>query len=167
MRISLKAAAAQGAETVLISGPELVMPMYTPGGAGAAPESEALVRAFRRCDGIIIASPAYHGALSGLIKNALDFTEELREDDRVYFEGIAIGLIVCAAGWQAAGQTLGTLRGIAHALRGWPTPLGAALNTSTPAFDESGECIELSTRFQLETVGRQVVEFAKARSVPT
>ena len=33
------------------------------------------------------------------------------------------------AGWQAAVATLGTLRTVAHALRGWPTPIGVAINT--------------------------------------
>jgi FMN reductase len=163
LSISLAAAAAEGARTVLIGGPDLLLPIYTPGDGEGGPDRQRLVDAFRRCDGLIIASPSYHGSLSGLVKNALDYTEDLRGDPRVYFDGVAVGLIVTAGGWQAAGQTLTTLRGIVHALRGWPTPLGAALNTSTRLFDEHGICTDLSSRMQLETVGRQVVEFARMR----
>jgi FMN reductase len=97
------------------------------------------------------------------MKNALDYAEDLRDNERVYFDGVAVGLIACAGGWQAAGQTLAALRAVAHALRGWPTPLGATLNTSTKLFDEDGQCIDLSSRFQLETVGQQVVEFSRMR----
>ena len=68
-----------------------------------------------------------------------------------------------AGGWQAAVQTMGALREIAHALRGWPTPLGAALNTSMRLFDDAGECLDLTSKFQLENVGRQVVQFASMR----
>jgi FMN reductase len=145
----------------MISGPDLMLPMYNPGQTPNTPEAERLIDLYRRCDGIVIASPAYHGSLSGLVKNALDYAEELRASERVYFDGVAIGLIACAAGWQATGQTLAALRSIAHALRGWPTPMGAALNTSTKLFDDAGQCTDLSSRFQLETVGQQVVRFSR------
>jgi len=161
LKVSLAAAAVAGAETAIFAGPELGMPMYSPDMGERSPEATRMVDLFRRCDGIIIASPAYHGSLSGLIKNALDYTEDLRTDKRVYFDGCSVGLIACAGGWQAAGQTLAALRAIAHALRGWPTPLAAALNTSSKLFDTDGGCLDLSSKFQLETVGRQVVDFAK------
>jgi FMN reductase len=163
LSVSLKAAAEQGAETLLIPGPELELPMYNPSDARRTPAAERLVDMFRRCDGIIIASPAYHGSISGLVKNALDYIEDLRTDTRVYFDGVAVGCIACAGGWQAAGQTLAALRAIAHALRGWPTPLGAMLNTSGKLFDEQGNCLDLSAKMQLETVGRQVTDFAASR----
>ena len=40
------------------------------------------------------------------MKNVLDYTEDLSSDTRVYFDGLAVGCIACAGGWQAAGQTL-------------------------------------------------------------
>ena len=135
--------------------------MYAPGESERTQEGKNLVAALRCCDGVIIASPSYHGSLSGLMKNALDYVEDLRMDNRVYFDGLAVGLIACAGGWQAAVQTLGAMRSIVHALRGGPTPLGAALNTSTQLFDERGDCLDLSMNLQLGTVGRQVVQFAK------
>lgn len=55
------------------------------------------------------------------------------------------------------------LRSIVHALRGWPTPIGAAINTSSRPFDEDGQCVDKSAKFQLELIGRQVVEFARMR----
>ncbi len=163
LALSLEAAAEAGAETLMIGGPDLMLPMYNPGDAARTPEAARLVDAFRRCNGVIVGSPAYHGTVSGLVKNALDYTEDLRGDERVYFDGLAVGLVVCAGGWQAGGQTLATLRGIAHALRGWPTPLAAMLNTSTRIFDDAGQCLDLSARFQLQEVGRQVVEFARLK----
>jgi FMN reductase len=161
LKVSLRAAEQEGAETIVIAGPALDLPMYAPERKERCAEAAELIRLFRRCDGVIIASPAYHGSVSGLIKNALDYSEDCSGDARPYFDGCAVGLIACAAGWQGAGQTLAALRAIAHALRGWPTPLGAMLNTSSRLFDENGQCIDLSVKFQLETVGRQVVQFAR------
>jgi len=163
LSVALRAAAAEGADTVIITAADLVLPMYTTDPAARTPAAQRLVELYRSCHGLVIASPAYHGSLSGLVKNALDYAEDLRMDERTYFDGIAVGVIACAGGWQAAVQTMGALREIAHALRGWPTPLGAALNTSMRLFDEGGECLDLSSKFQLENVGRQVVQFAAMR----
>jgi FMN reductase len=163
LAISLKAAESRGARTLLFSGSELLLPMYMPG-QPLSPQASALLIALRECRGIIISSPAYHGSISGLIKNALDYVEELRGDTRAYLDGIPIGCIACAGGWQAAGQTLATLRTIAHSLRGWPTPFGATLNTSMPLFDADGNCIDASTKRQLEIIGHQVMEFVCGRN---
>lgn len=163
LALSLKAAADCGAETVMIAGPDLMLPMYAPGETDRTPAGRHLVDAFRRCDGIVIASPSYHGSISGFVKNALDYTEDLRTDPRVYFDGIAVGLIATAGGWQAATQTLTALRSITHALRGWPTPLGATLNTSTRLFDEGGQCTDATSLAQLQAVGQQVAAFAQMR----
>ena len=82
-------------------------------------------------DAIIVGSPGYHGSLSGMVKNALDYAELLRGDQRAYFDGMPVGLVATAGGWQAAVSTLAALRTVIHALRGWPTPLGVAINTGT------------------------------------
>ena len=163
LRISLAAAESAGAETAIFAGEDLLLPMYRPGVVERTGASERLVRMFRTMDGIIIATPAYHGSLSGLVKNALDYTEDLRADARVYFDGCAVGCICCAGGWQAAGQTLAAMRAVAHALRGWPTPFGAMINTSLPVFDAAGRLVDESTHLQLQLVGRQVAEFAHQR----
>ncbi|MTW16452.1 FMN reductase [Rhodoplanes serenus] len=161
LRVSLAAAAANGAGTMLLGGRDLLLPLYQPGPEHQTPQSRRLVDALRRCDGLVIASPSYHGAMSGLIKNALDYTEEVRGAGRTYLDGIAVGLIACAGGSQGAGQTLAALRGVAHALRGWPTPFGAAICTTPMLFDADGACLDLKTAAQLELVGRQVLSFAR------
>ncbi len=163
LTISLKAAEQLGAVTEIFAGPDLTLPHYSPDTESRTPGSERLVAAFRRCDGLIISTPAYHGSISGMVKNALDYTEDLRTDRRVYLDGLAIGCIACAGGWQAGGHTLSALRSIAHALRGWPTPLGVMVNTSTPQFDLEGNCVDATLRSQLDLLGRQVAEFALMR----
>ena len=112
-------------------------------------------------DGIIIGSPGYHGSISGLIKNALDYAEDLRTDVRPYFSGRAVGCIATAGGWPGAVNTLGALREIVHALRGWPTPLGAAINSAERVFDETGACLMPRVAETLERIAGEVLGFVQ------
>ncbi len=166
LRQALNAAEAAGAETLFFDGKALDMPMYSYGGVRTDP-ALAMISALRRADGIIIASPGYHGTVSGLIKNALDYVEDMAKDERVYFEGRAVGLIAVAAGWQATGSTLATLRSITHALRGWPTPMAVAINSAQPVFDSEGALIDPAIANQLNVLAGQVVEFARMRALDT
>ena len=159
---ALAAAEAAGARTVLFGGAFLAnLPHYDPRCAADDGERARMVEAVRRADGLIVATPGYHGSISGLVKNALDCLEDLREDARPYLEGRAVGCIVTAAGTQAGGSTLAALRGIVHALRGWPTPFGATLNTSGGLFDEAGGFANHRDDAAVEIVARQVVDFAR------
>lgn len=159
--VALRAAQESGARTTLFNGAFLArLPIYTPDGQERTAEQLELVEAVRTADGLILASPGYHGGISGLVKNALDLLEDLREDPRCYLDGRAVGCIITASGWQTVGSALMSLRSIVHALRGWPTPLGAGLNTAENIFDAAGECTQPAAAMQLTTVGRQVVEFA-------
>ncbi len=88
-----------------------------------------MVEAVREADGIIIAAPGYHGTISGRVPDARDYLEDLSKDDRPYLDGRAVGLIATAFGDQASMSTMQTLRSIVHALRGWPTPMGATVRT--------------------------------------
>ncbi|MGQ0670280.1 MAG: NADPH-dependent FMN reductase [Actinomycetota bacterium] len=164
LQVSLAAASADGAQTMLFGGADLVLPLYTPEDIERVPKAARLVEEVRRADGLIVASPGYHGVVSGMVKNALDYLEDLRDDDPAYLDGQPVGCIATAAGWQATMSTIMSLRSIVHALRGWPTPMGATVNTAGRVFDEDGSCIDESARFQLELVGRHVVEFAARRA---
>jgi FMN reductase len=159
LRIALAAAEALGARVQIFAGPSLTLPIFAPERPERSAEAASLIAALRRADGVSISSPGYHGSISGLIKNALDYTEDMRGDSRPYFDGRAVGCIACAAGWQAAGSTLAALRSVVHALRGWPTPFGLSLNTSESAFDQ-GVCVNPDVKAQLALVSAQVVAFA-------
>jgi FMN reductase len=160
LRFALDAAEQAGAETEYFDGQALDMPMYSYSGTRTA-AATALIEALRNADGVIIASPGYHGTVSGLIKNALDYVEDMAKDERPYFEGRAVGLIAVAAGWQATGTTLATLRAITHALRGWPTPMAVTVNSAMPLFDEAKTLVDPAVINQLTILAGQVVRFAR------
>ena len=157
--IALKAAQAAGAETEMFAGKDLQLPMYDPDPGSMTEAAKNLVASLRRADGVIFASPCYHGGVSGLIKNAIDYIEEMRADDRVYLDGRAVGAIGCGYGFQGPGMVLAQLRQMTHALRGWPVPLGVGVNAAVVKFKDGG-CSEPAIAKQIEIMAGQVVEFA-------
>jgi FMN reductase len=162
MLFVLKAAERAGARTNLISGAMLQLPLYQPDNPARSDGARSLVAELALADGIIIGSPGYHGSISGLVKNALDYAEDLRTDPRPYFSGRAVGCIATAAGWPGAVNTLSALREIVHALRGWPTPLGAAINSAEAVFNDDGGCLAPRVGQVLELMADEVMSFARA-----
>lgn len=160
MRHVLEHARRGGARIKLISGAALQLPMYQPDNSERTDGARELVAELALADGIILGSPGYHGSISGLIKNALDYAEDLRADSRPYFSGRAVGCIATAGGWPGAVNTLSALRDIVHALRGWPTPLGAAINTADSVFNEYGDCISPKVAQLLDAMAGEVMSFA-------
>ncbi|MBW8296410.1 NAD(P)H-dependent oxidoreductase [Sphingopyxis sp.] len=155
---------AHGADGARFTGEAIDLPLYAPHRSERCSKAQALLEALRTADGIIVASPAYHGTVSGVVKNALDYVQDLVLDAQPYFDGRAVGLIAVAGGWQAAGSTLATLRSITHALRGWPTPLGVAANSSQPLFDVNGQVADRDINQQLDILAQQVVSFARMKA---
>lgn len=167
LRMALGYAEEAGAVTKTFGGSELSqLPMYDPGLSTRHPVAAEMIECLRRADGIIISSSGYHGTVSGLVKNALDYVEELKGDDRVYFAGRSVGCIAVAGGWQGAVTTLSTIREITHALRGWPTPMGAAINSSLTKFSADATCDDMGAVRQLQLVGYEVVDYCHRGSRP-
>jgi FMN reductase len=156
----LRQAEALGAETSLFVGEAINLPIYIPDQSTQSASARSLIDALRQADAIVIGSPAYHGGISGLVKNALDYTEEMSKDEAPYFEGRAVGCIATGAGWQGANATLIALRNTVHALRGWPTPLGIALNTRQPQFGAAGECLFPEVSELIRLMAAQLLSFA-------
>jgi FMN reductase len=186
LELALAAAEHAGARIRCFTGRDLAgLPLYSPAELGRCAAAAELVEAVRRADGLIVASPGYHGSVSGMVKNALDYLEDLRDDERPYLSGRSVGCIATGSGPQAIVSTLASLRTIVHALRGWPTPLGAAIDTAAadtaaaerppierPAVErpaaeraaiDRAAPADTKAELQLRTVGAEVVEFAALR----
>ncbi|TCK21834.1 NADPH-dependent FMN reductase [Pseudonocardia endophytica] len=164
LRAALGSCRARGAEVELIAADQLEFSMYDPPYPGGDPAVDRYLSAVRAADCLIVATPGYHGGVSGLLKNALDFLQELAGDDRPYLDDKAVGCIVAAAGWQAAVSTLAALRSTVHALRGWPTPLGVTVNSSVPPVDPEGRVTDPHLVRQLDVLADQLTGFARRRA---
>ncbi|MEU5373645.1 NAD(P)H-dependent oxidoreductase [Streptomyces sp. NPDC005951] len=160
----------QGAETRVFTGAELQFPFYRPGLSeqdGEYGEIGGFVRALSRADGLVLISPTYHGTVSGLLKNALDYANDLVAP-RVFLEGVPVGCVAVGAGPQGMASTLTTLRTIAHALRAWPTPLGVTARDWTddgavPAGGMSAE--QQQSRDQMAVMITQVLSMSSVNAV--
>src|SRR5437773_11826729 len=70
----------------------------------------------KRAQGIILATPEYHGGYSGVLKNALD----LMGFDEI--EGKMIGLVGVSGGAMGGFAALNSLREVGRALHAWVVP---------------------------------------------
>ncbi|HKR93139.1 NAD(P)H-dependent oxidoreductase [Novosphingobium sp.] len=164
LRLALKVAEDMGARTLLLAGSDIDLPNFSPERSDAIPAAERLVKVMREADGVIIGSPGYHGGVSGLVKNALDYLEEMNRDARPYLDGRAVGCVATGAGWQGAVATLTALRTVVHALRGWPTPVGVAINSAEPVSEPGEFGFSVRTGEQIALMARQVVNFSRELS---
>jgi FMN reductase len=159
---ALRAAAAlaegEGAETTILSVRELDLPMFRPNTpivdypAEQQPGIHALIEGYRSADAMIWSSPTYHGTISGVVKNALDFAELLRGDARPYLQGVPIGLLVVSDP-----TTFGAMINSAHELRAWPAPTRIALRKEH--FDAEFSLIDERSQTRLLRQIRELVNF--------
>ncbi|MFQ5707477.1 MAG: NADPH-dependent FMN reductase [bacterium] len=104
--------------------------------------------------GIILATPEYHGGYSGVLKNALDL---MGFDE---FEGKMLGLVGVAGGRLGAINALNGLRSIGRTLHAWVIPEQASIPEAWKVFDASGEIKDSNLENRVKEVGRQVARFA-------
>lgn len=167
LRGVLDRVAARGARTAEFAGPRLaVLPVFVSTPDGPMPAARELVEAVRAADAVVIATPGYHGGMAGLVKNAIDHLEALRSDSRPYLADRAVGVIVAAAGWQACGTTLDSVRSVIHALRGWPTPFGVTVNSAEQRPDAAGTFDERVTG-ALQVLADELMDFVSWRAAPS
>ena len=108
----------------------------------------------RAAQGIILATPEYHGGYSGVLKNALDLMgfEE--------FEGKMLGLVGVSGGGMGAFGALNNLRAVGRALHAWVIPEQASIPQAWKVFDTAGNLQDSDLEKRLKDVGRQVARFA-------
>lgn len=168
LRIALEGAAEGGARTELFDLRELELPMY-------APDREApdfvrrLCEAVYEADGLLWSSPLYHGTISGVFKNALDWLELLGDRQPAYLTDKVVGLISTAGGTQGL-QAINTMEFVVRALRGWSVPLVIPIAQAWRVFDDKGNASDPKIIEQLHSLGREVTRVArqfKARVLTT
>ena len=157
LKIALAGAKERGATAELLDLRDYNLP-FCAGGDPDAIQGNAGVQRLRQkvseASGIILATPNYHGSLSGVLKNALDL---MGFDE---FEGKMIGLVGVSGGGAGAFGALAGLRSVGRAVHAWVVPEQAAVANVDEVFDEAGNCKNPSIEQRLKAVGRQVAKFA-------
>lgn len=73
-------------------------------------EVKVLTEAIEKADGILLATPEYHGAMSGSLKNAFDFLNS------AYFAHKPVALVAVSGGGKGGINALNNLRTVTRAL---------------------------------------------------
>jgi FMN reductase len=106
------------------------------------PDVEQLRNTVKQADGLILATPEYHGGVSGVLKNALDLMSFEQLDGKV------TGLISVLGG-QSNSNALNDLRLIMRWVHAWVIPEQIAIGQVWKAFSPEGKILDekLSQRF--------------------
>ena len=124
---------ALGAEAEIINLREMKLPFCDGGDEYPEyPDVEVMRAKVKAADGLILATPEYHGSVSGVLKNALDLMSF------EHLSGKVTGLISVLGG-QSNSNALNHLRIIVRWVHGWVIPEQIAIGQAWQAFDSSGK----------------------------
>ena len=157
---ALEAAARAGATTELIDLAKLDVPMFRPRVqlSDSDPNAEHLLEAVHRADGLLLSTAAYHGALAGVTKNALDYFEFLSGGERPYLTDRTVGLIATAGGDMAGVNAANAMVHVVHSLRGRVAPLIVSIPYAGRSIGLAGESAKPRWIDKLDKLGELVIE---------
>jgi len=142
LRYALEAARAAGAQTRLVDLAEVELPMFRPG--HKFPVYAQVRQDVHWANAFILATPDYHGSMSGALKNFLDY---FRDE----FAGKLFGYI-CAS--HEKGLTaMDQMRTAVRQCYGWSLPYGVSLSGGD---EDLAASMESSQRQRLEMLGRDI-----------
>lgn len=147
LKIALEHAKKQGAEVRLLDVGKL--PLYDPN-APASKELEQAAEAVSWADAFILASPDYHGSMSGALKNFLDhFYEE--------FAGKLFGYVV--ASHEKGLTVMDQMRTAVRQCYGWSMPYGVSVNG--PQDFAAGGLVNARLSKRVQMTGRDLVVYGR------
>lgn len=147
LNIALEYAKKHGSDVRLLEVGKL--PLYDPN-AAASEEVEQAAAAVIWANAIVLASPDYHGSMSGALKNFLDhFYEE--------FAGKLFGYIV--ASHEKGLTVMDQMRTAVRQCYGWSLPYGVSING--PQDITGGEIVNVRLSNRLKMMSRDLVVYGK------
>ncbi len=166
LAIAAEAARAAEAEVTVVDLRDLALPLFDEdleAASGLPDGARKLKELLRESDGILIASPEYNSSITGVLKNAIDWSsrsETEGESPLVAFRGKVAALCSASPG------ALGGLRGLVH-LRAILGNIGilvlpdqVTISAAHEAFDETGNLVDERKRKQIENLARKLVTTA-------
>src|ERR671934_789465 len=153
VKIVLEIAAKKyGAETRLLDLRQTNLPLYNP--ADQLPKSndiQKVVESVNWADAFVLASPDYHGSMSGAMKNFLDyFWEE--------FAGKTFGYIV--ASHEKGLTVVDQMRKAVRQCYGWSMPYNISINGEND-FDSKGTLVNSALAKRIKMLARDLVTYGK------
>ena len=115
------------------------------------PDVDILRNKVKAADGLILATPEYHGSVSGVLKNALDLMSFEHLSDKV------AGLISVLGG-QSNSNALNDLRIIVRWVHGFVIPEQIAVGQAWQAFDREGKLKDAKLAERFDAFAQSLVD---------
>ena len=151
---ALNLAKSQGAEVVFWDLSEQPLPLVGEEGCWTHPNVQAFQALMSECDAFFLSSPEYHGTMSGVMKNTMDWMYDKHVGGKVF------GLMSTLGGVTNS-NTLNHMRIALRWLHGWPVPEQLAVGHVKEAFDEDGHLVDDSLKQRLESLVNSVLKAAE------
>jgi FMN reductase len=149
LRIALEHAKKQGAEVRLLELGKIALPLYNPN-AEASKEVEQAAEHVAWADAFVLATPDYHGSMSGGLKNFLDYFYE-------EFAGKLFGYIV--ASHEKGLTVMEQMRTAVRQCYGWSMPYGVSVGGEQDFAGSEISNARLAKR--VEMMSRDLVVYGK------
>ncbi len=147
--LALEAASRQGAETRLLDLRVTELPLYRPSEESPVAAVREALDAVNWADAFVLASPDYHGSMSGAMKNFLDYHWS-------EFAG-KVFAYVCSS--HEKGLTvMDQMRTAVRQCYGWSLPYGLSINGDQD-FDSAGNFVSAKLLKRLEMIARDLVVY--------
>ncbi|MEL6161075.1 MAG: NADPH-dependent FMN reductase [Cyanobacteria bacterium J06627_32] len=155
LKLAAKRASALGAEVEILDLKEMNLP-FCDGGSDYPnhPDVDVMRAAVTGADALILATPEYHGSVSGVLKNALD----LMSFD--HLAGKVTGMISVLGG-QPNSNALNDLRIIMRWVHAWIIPEQIAIGQAWKAFDKEGKLVDEKLAERFDAFAKSLVENTK------
>jgi FMN reductase len=152
LQLAVQRVEALGAEVELLDLRSLQLP-FCDGGDDypAYPDVERLQETVKQADGLLLATPEYHGSLSGVMKNALDLMSF------EHLAGKVVGLISVLGG-QSNSNALNDMRVILRWVHAWVIPEQIAIGQAWNAFDTEGKLLDEKLSQRFDQLAQSLVE---------
>jgi NAD(P)H-dependent FMN reductase len=165
IRIAAAGARAAGAAVTEIDLRDIPMPLYDGDierEHGLPPNAKVFKRLLIEHHGFLISSPEYNSAVSGVLKNAIDWASrpEPNEPALVAYKGKVAGLVSACPGHLGGIRGLAVLRSILSNIGVIVIPTQMAINRASDAFEPNGDLKDERQQAAVESVGAEVVSIA-------
>lgn len=151
---ALKLAESMGAEVEFWDLAEKPLPLVGEDGCWNHPNVQAFQSLLTESDAFFLSSPEYHGTMSGVMKNTMDWMYDKHVGGKVF------GLMSTLGGVTNS-NTLNHMRISLRWLHGWPVPEQLAIGHVKEAFNDDGELQDSTLQERLESLVSSVLNTAE------
>ncbi|MDQ0114221.1 NADPH-dependent FMN reductase [Paenibacillus harenae] len=133
---------------------ELQLPLFSPDNWNFEPNVQRVLEAIADGDGLILATPEYHGSISGALKNALDYITAGQVTGKTV-------LSVSSAGGPLGVSSLSHLQTIVRNLHGINCPEWISIGYGSNSFDPDGAPLDEGMRTRVRDTLNSFLELTR------